>query len=89
MVEFDKEKKETMTRKLGLVIALMLAMFVGTTAFAGTPGQNSNANMSSDNGSMAKSTSGRRRHRRTRRRHHRRGRKAGGASKTTGNGNMK
>ena len=88
MIEFDKEKKETMTRKLGLVIALMLAMFVGTTAFAGTPGQNSNANMTSNSGSMTKNTSGRRRHRRTRRRHRRSGRKAGG-TKTTGNGNMK
>ena len=76
-----------MTRKLGLVIALMLAMFVGTTAFAGTPGQD-NTNMSSNNGSMAKSNSGRRRHRRARRRHHRRGRKSN-MSKTTGNGNMK
>ncbi len=86
MIEFDKEKKETMTRKLGLVIALMLAMFVGTTAFAKTPSPGQNTNMSSDNGSMAKSTSGRRRHRRARRRHHRRGRKAN-MSKTTGNAN--
>jgi hypothetical protein len=89
MIEFDKEKKETMTRKLGLVIALMLAMFVGTTAFAKTPapGQNTNSSMSSDNGGMKKS-SRRRRHRRARRRHHRRSSKSG-MSKTTGNGNMK
>lgn len=86
-IEFDKEKRETMTRKLGLVIALMLAMLVGTTAFAKTPtpGQNSNSSMSSDNGNKMKSGR-RRRHRRARRRHHRRGRR-GGSSKTTGNAN--
>lgn len=78
-----------MTRKLGLVIALMLAMFVGTTAFANSPapGQNSNSSMASDNGNMKKGN-GRRHHRRWRRRHHRRGgRKAGGTK--TGNGNTK
>ena len=83
MIEFDKERKETMTRKLGLVMALMLAMFVGTTAFAKTPapGQNSNTSMASDNGKMK---TGRRRHRRARR-HHRRGRKAGSSKMSNSN----
>ncbi|HEY0545694.1 MAG TPA: hypothetical protein VGC91_09985 [Pyrinomonadaceae bacterium] len=74
-----------MTRKLGLVIALMLVMLVGTTAFAKTPapGQNSNTSMAADNGNMK---SGRRRHRRGRR-HHRRGGRRGRSSKTTGNAN--
>lgn len=75
-----------MTRKLGLVIALMLTLLVGTTAFANSPapGQNSNSSMAADNGNKMKS--GRRRHRRGRRRHHRRGGR-GRSSKTTGNAN--
>ena len=75
-----------MTRKLGLVIALMLALLVGTTAFANSPapGQNTNSSMAADNTNKMKS--GRRRHRRGRRHGRRRGRR-GGASKTTGNAN--